>query len=76
MIVRPEPFISDRAVGKCFGMVTLGAAGPTEILARRNLFAHANGIVNDEYKRLVPKSSSSVGDEPTVEYAYWCEHPS
>jgi hypothetical protein len=43
----------------------------TEIVARRNLFAHANGIVNEEYKKLVPKSTSSVGDQLTVDYAYW-----
>jgi hypothetical protein len=42
-----------------------------EIGARRNLFAHANGVVNRIYLELVPSSSHIVGDQLEVSYDYW-----
>lgn len=42
-----------------------------EIMARRNLFAHANGVVNRTYLELVPNAANAVGDHLGVDYDYW-----
>jgi hypothetical protein len=43
----------------------------TEIMARRNVFTHANGIVNDAYLSLVRDSQHPLGTPLNVTYAYW-----
>jgi len=43
----------------------------TEVIARRNIFTHANGIVNGAYLSLVPDSPYSRGTQLEVTYQYW-----
>jgi hypothetical protein len=40
-----------------------GAAFAAELVARRNLFVHANGIVNRRYRDAVPDSSWELGEK-------------
>jgi hypothetical protein len=42
-----------------------------ELTARRNLFVHANGFVNERYKTLIPTSSYIVGERLLVTEEYW-----
>jgi hypothetical protein len=43
----------------------------TELMARRNIFTHANGIVNSAYRSLVPDSAFPIGTKLDVSYEYW-----
>jgi hypothetical protein len=43
----------------------------TELIARRNIFTHANGIVNSAYQSLVPESPFPLGKQLDVTYEYW-----
>jgi hypothetical protein len=45
----------------------------TEIIARRNVFTHANGIVNSAYLNLVPDSPFPRGTQLEVDYQYWID---
>jgi hypothetical protein len=42
-----------------------------ELTARRNLFVHANGLVNERYNALVPSSSHKAGERLFVTEDYW-----
>jgi hypothetical protein len=42
-----------------------------ELTARRNLFVHANGLVNERYNALVPTSTHKVGERLFVTEDYW-----
>jgi hypothetical protein len=45
----------------------------TELIARRNLFTHANGIVDSAYRTMVPGTPHQLGDKLDVTYQYWNE---
>jgi hypothetical protein len=45
----------------------------TELIARRNLFTHANGIVDDTYRSLVPNTPFTNGTQLDVTYKYWSD---
>jgi hypothetical protein len=42
-----------------------------ELMARRNLFVHANGFVNSQYLSAVPDSTAKSGERLFVDDAYW-----
>jgi hypothetical protein len=42
-----------------------------ELTARRNLFVHANGVVNERYNEIVPTLSYKVGERLFVTENYW-----
>lgn len=42
-----------------------------EVMARRNLLVHSNGVVNRVYLSVVRESPYSVGDQLSVDDAYW-----
>ena len=43
----------------------------SEVMARRNLLVHANGIVNRKYLSIVKDSNFSVGDQLSVDKKYY-----
>jgi hypothetical protein len=45
----------------------------TEVIARRNIFTHANGIVDSAYLKLVPDSPHTIGTKLEVSYPYWMD---